>query len=410
MPDHNVSTSRHRMFEELEPASALQINLLKSNCAEFGIRHIDFSAPDQGIVHVVGPEVGFVLPGLTVVCGDSHTTTHGAFGALSFGIGTSEVEHVLATQTLLLKQSRTLEVSVFNRLGPGITAKDLALGIIGIIGANGGAGHVIEYRGEAIRGLSMEGRMTLCNMAIECGARAGLIEPDQTTFDYVRGREFAPTGDAFAKACSYWSGLATDEDAEFNRRIAIDAAAIDPQVTWGNSPEDVVPVSGSVPDPSAYSDGAKRASVSEALTYMGLEPGTLMTDIAIEHVFIGSCTNGRIEDLREAARVLKGRQRSGKVVSALVVPGSGRVKAQAESEGLDRIFRDAGFEWREPGCSSCLGMNADKIPPGGRCASTSNRNFVGRQGARSRTHLMSPAMAAAAALTGKITDVRSISV
>ncbi|WP_298464034.1 3-isopropylmalate dehydratase large subunit [uncultured Erythrobacter sp.] len=408
MPDHNVSTSPHRNFESPDPMSMVQVDLLKRNCTEFGIRHIDISDRDQGIVHVVGPEIGFVLPGQVVVCGDSHTATHGAFGALSFGIGTSEVEHVLATQTLLLRPFRSMEVEVTGQLGFGVTAKDLALGIIGTIGATGGAGHVIEYRGEAIRKLSMEGRMTLCNMAIESGARAGLISPDQTTFDYVEGRDFAPSGDDFARACAYWESLATDEDATFDKRVTIHASTIEPQVTWGNSPEDVVSVSGSVPDPEAFDDKAKRESAYKALAYMDLEPGTLMAEIDIQHVFIGSCTNGRIEDLRDAARIVSGRKRSETVTSALVVPGSGRVKKQAESEGLDKIFLDAGFEWREPGCSSCLGMNADKVPAGARCASTSNRNFVGRQGPHSRTHLMSPSMAAATAITGKITDVRRL--
>ena len=402
VPDHNVPTERHRLREE----GMEQVVLLRRNCARAGIEHIAMADRNQGIVHVVGPEQGFVLPGLTVVCGDSHTSTHGAFGALAFGIGTSEVGHVLATQTLLLKPSRTMAVSVEGRLGFGVSAKDLALAIVAQVGAGGGTGHVIEYRGGTIRALSMEGRMTLCNMAIEAGARAGLVAPDATTFAYLHGRDRAPKGAAWDAAVRYWNMLPTDPEAVFDREVRIDAGQIAPQVTWGNSPEDAIPVTASVPAPERFADPAKRAAAAKALAYMDLSPDTPLDGLPIDRVFIGSCTNARIEDLRAAAEVSKGRTKASSVRQVLVVPGSGRVKAQAEAEGLDRIFTAAGFEWRSAGCSACLGMNPDRIPPGERCASTSNRNFVGRQGPGSRTHLMSPAMAAAAAVTGAITDVR----
>ena len=407
VPDHNVPTTG-RALPIADPASAQQVALLKANCAQFGIEHIDMTARDQGIVHIIGPEQGFTLPGTTIVCGDSHTATHGAFGALAFGIGTSEVEHVLATQTLLLRQPKTMAVTVTGALGFGVTAKDLTLAIIGETGAGGGTGHIIEYRGAAIRALSMEGRMTLCNMAIEGGARAGLVAPDDTTYAYVEGRDRAPAGEAFAEAVRYWRTLPTDNGAAFDREVAIEAAQIAPQVSWGTSPEDVLPVTGSVPDPASFADPGKRVAAEKSLAYLGLTPGTPLTDIAVDHVFVGSCTNARIEDLREVARIADGRRRADTVKQVMVVPGSGRVKAQAEAEGLDRIFTAAGFDWRDPGCSACLGMNPDKIPPGERCASTSNRNFVGRQGPGARTHLMSPAMAAAAAVMGKITDVREL--
>ncbi|EMD83155.1 3-isopropylmalate dehydratase large subunit [Pacificimonas flava] len=407
VPDHNVPTEgRERPIAD--PASAQQVALLERNCAEFGVEHIAMTSRDQGIVHIIGPEQGFTLPGTTIVCGDSHTATHGAFGALAFGIGTSEVEHVLATQTLLLKQAKTMAVTVDGTLGFGVSAKDVTLAIIGHTGAGGGTGHVIEYRGEAIRALSMEGRMTLCNMAIEGGARAGLVAPDDTTFAYVKGRDRAPAGTDWDAALAWWRTLPTDEGAAFDREVRLDAAAIAPQVSWGTSPEDVLPITSSVPAPGSFADAGKRAAAEKSLAYMGLSPGTALSDIPIEHVFIGSCTNARIEDLRAAAAVAKGRRRADGVKHVMIVPGSGRVKAEAEAEGLDRIFREAGFDWRDPGCSACLAMNPDKIPSGERCASTSNRNFVGRQGPGARTHLMSPAMAAAAAITGRITDVREL--
>ncbi len=407
VPDHNVPTT-NRGSPIADPASALQVETLARNCKAFGIEHIEMTARDQGIVHIIGPEQGFTLPGVTMVCGDSHTATHGAFGALAFGIGASEVEHVLATQTLLLRQPRAMSVTVEGELGFGVTAKDVTLAIIGKTGTAGGTGHVIEYRGSAIRALSMEGRMTLCNMAIEGGARAGMVAPDDVTYAYVEGRDRAPKGENWERALAYWKTLPTDEGARFDRDVTLDAAEIAPQVTWGTSPEDVLPVTGSVPDPASFADASKRAAAAKSLDYLGLTPGTKLTDIAVEHVFVGSCTNARIEDLREAAKVAKGRHRADGVKQVMIVPGSGRVKAEAEAEGLDRIFIDAGFEWREPGCSACLGMNPDKVPPGERCASTSNRNFVGRQGPGARTHLMSPAMAAAAAVTGRITDVREL--
>lgn len=406
VPDHNVPTIG-RGQPIADPDSALQVATLAKNCAEFGIEHIAIDAAEQGIVHVIGPEQGFTLPGVTMVCGDSHTATHGAFGALAFGIGTSEVEHVLATQTLLMRRAKTMEIRVEGSLGFGVTAKDLALAIIGQIGTAGGTGHVIEYTGQAIRDLSMEARMTLCNLAIEAGARAGLIAPDEKTYAYVKDRPRAPRGAAWDAALAYWRGLPSDAGAVYDATVIIDAAAIAPSVTWGTSPEQVAPVTGHVPDPASFADPAKQMAARRALDYMGLTPGTPISAIRVENVFIGSCTNSRIEDLRAAAAVAKGRQVAGHV-RALVVPGSGLVKRQAEAEGLDRVFKDAGFEWREPGCSMCLGMNEDKVPAGERCASTSNRNFVGRQGPGARTHLVSPVMAAAAAVTGHITDVRDM--
>jgi 3-isopropylmalate/(R)-2-methylmalate dehydratase large subunit len=407
VPDHNVPTTDRRL-PILDPESATQLALLKANCAEFGIEYLEIDAPEQGIVHVIGPEQGFTLPGLTIVCGDSHTSTHGAFGALAFGIGTSEVEHVFATSTLLLQKSRNMAVTVTGSLGASITAKDVALAVIGAIGTAGATGHVMEFRGPVIEALSMEGRMTLCNMSIEAGGRAGLVAPDAKTFAYVAGRPRAPSGAALEQAIAWWRQLPSDPGARFDREVVIDGAAIAPLVTWGTSPEDVVPVTGVVPAPESFADPNKRAAAEKALAYMGLAPGTRMEDVAVENIFIGSCTNSRIEDLRAAAQIVKGRRVAASVRQALVVPGSGLVKRQAEAEGLDRIFTEAGFEWREPGCSMCLGMNPDKVPAGERCASTSNRNFVGRQGPGARTHLMSPAMAAAAAVTGRLTDVRQL--
>ena len=407
--DHNVPT---KGLERgiADPIARIQVETLDRNAEKWGLPvYYPMGHARQGIVHVIGPELGATLPGMTVVCGDSHTATHGAFGALAFGIGTSEVEHVLATQCLLAKKSKSLRIRVEGALPPGVTAKDLVLAIIGRIGTAGGTGSAIEFAGSAIRALSMEGRMTVCNMAIEAGARAGMVAVDAKTIDYLRGRPFAPQGDAFERAVAYWRTLVSDEGALFDRDVEIDAASIRPQVTWGTSPEMVVPVDGRVPDPSDERDPVKREAIERALVYMGLDPRTAITDIAIDKVFIGSCTNSRIEDLREAAAVVKGRRVSGSVKLAMVVPGSGLVKKQAEKEGLDRVFRDAGFEWREPGCSMCLGMNDDRLSPGERCASTSNRNFEGRQGAGGRTHLVSPAMAAAAALAGHFVDVRSLS-
>ena len=407
VPDHNVPTtgSRHAIAD---PESALQVATLARNCAAFGVEQIAIDAREQGIVHVVGPEQGFTLPGTTLVCGDSHTATHGALGALAFGIGTSEVEHVFATQTLQLRRSKAMAVRVDGSLGFGVGAKDVALAIVGALGAGGGTGHVIEYTGEVIRDLSIEGRMTVCNMAIEAGARAGLVAPDAKTFDYLRGRPRAPKGAAWDAAVAYWSILPSDAGAEYDRTVAIDGAAIAPLVTWGTSPDDVVPITGTVPAPDSFADASRRAAAEKSLAYMGLVPGTRLQDMAIENVFIGSCTNSRIEDLRAAASVVRGRRVAAGVRQALVVPGSGLVRAQAEAEGLDRVFTEAGFDWREPGCSMCLGMNPDKVPAGERCASTSNRNFVGRQGPGARTHLLSPAMAAAAAVTGRLTDVRDL--
>ena len=407
VPDHNVPTTDRRQ-PITDPESVAQLAALKANCAEFGVEYFEIDAPEQGIVHVIGPEQGFTLPGVTMVCGDSHTSTHGAFGALAFGIGTSEVEHVFATQTLLLKKSRNFAVTVTGSLGYSITAKDVALAICGALGTAGGTGHVLEYRGAVIEALSMEGRMTLCNMSIEAGARAGLVAPDEKTFAYVAGKPRAPRGADLEQAIAWWRQLPSDPGAQFDREVVIDGTAIAPLVTWGTSPEDVVPVTGVVPSPDSFADPSKRAAAEKSLAYMGLTPGTRMEDVAVENIFIGSCTNSRIEDLRAAAGVVKGRRVAANVRQALVVPGSGLVKRQAEQEGLDRIFVEAGFEWREPGCSMCLGMNPDKVPSGERCASTSNRNFVGRQGPGARTHLMSPAMAAAAAVTGRLTDVRQL--
>ncbi len=407
VPDHNVPT-KARHLPNPDPESATQLAMLAKNCAEFGIEQIAIDAVEQGIVHVIGPEQGFTLPGLTIVCGDSHTATHGAFGALAFGIGTSEIEHVFATQTLLLRQSRTMEVHVTGSLGFAVTPKDVALAVCGALGTAGGTGHVIEYTGEAIRDLSIEGRMTLCNMAIEAGARSGLVAPDERTFEYLNGRPRAPKGADWEAAVAYWRTLASDAGASYDRVVTIDGAAIAPLVTWGTSPEDVVPITGTVPAPDSFADPAKRAAAEKSLAYMGLAPGTRLEDVAVENIFIGSCTNSRIEELRAAAEVAKGRKVAPNVRQALVVPGSGLVKRQAEAEGLDRVFTEAGFEWREPGCSMCLAMNPDKVPAGERCASTSNRNFVGRQGPGARTHLLSPAMAAAAAVTGRLTDVRQL--
>jgi 3-isopropylmalate/(R)-2-methylmalate dehydratase large subunit len=413
VPDHNLPTTartdgKGNRLPIADIESAQQLAALEKNAPDFGIRYIGATEREQGIVHVVGPEQGFSLPGTTIVCGDSHTACHGGLGALAFGIGTSEVEHVLATQTLLLAQSRSMEVRVEGQLGPGVTAKDLVLEIIGRIGAAGGNGHVIEYTGAAIRALSVEGRLTVSNMSIEGGARAGLIAPDDVTFAYLKGRPMAPKGDQWAAAVDYWRTLVTDTGATYDKVVVINAIEIAPNVTWGTSPEDVVPITGTVPDPMSFSDPSKQAAARKSLDYMGLTPGTRMQDVPIENIFIGSCTNSRIEDLRAAAAVLKGRTKAAGVKWAIVVPGSGLVKEQAEAEGLDRIFIEAGLEWREPGCSACLGMNPDKVPPGERSASTSNRNFVGRQGPGARTHLVSPAMAAAAAVTGRLTDVREL--
>lgn len=413
VPDHNLPTTPRRdaagnRVPIADPMSAKQLEALEANAPAFGIRYIDDAAPEQGIVHVVGPEQGFTLPGCTLVCGDSHTAAHGALGALAFGIGTSEVEHVLATQTLLLKQSKSMEIRVEGALGFGVSPKDVVLAIIGKIGAAGGTGHVIEYTGSTIRDMSIEGRLTVSNMSIEAGARAGLIAPDEKTFAYLKGRPMAPVGSDWDAAMDWWRTLPTDDGARYDTQVALDAADIAPNVTWGTSPEDVVPITGSVPDPDSFADESKRAAAAKSLDYMGLTPGQRMQDVAVDNIFIGSCTNSRIEDLRAAAEVAKGRKIAEGIKQALVVPGSGLVKAQAEEEGLDRIFIEAGFEWREPGCSMCLGMNPDKVPPGQRCASTSNRNFVGRQGPGARTHLVSPAMAAAAAVTGKLTDIREM--
>ncbi len=404
-PDHNVPTvGRERGITD--PVSRLQVETLDRNCTEFGITEFRMNDRRQGIVHVIGPEEGATLPGMTVVCGDSHTSTHGALGALAHGIGTSEVEHVLATQCLLQKKSKNMRVTVAGRVGDGVTAKDIVLAIIGEIGTAGGTGYAIEFAGEAIRALSMEGRMTVCNMAIEAGARAGMVAVDDKTIDYVRGRPFAPRGELWERAVAAWRDLHSDPDARFDREVHIGAAAIAPQVTWGTSPEMVVPVDGVVPDPQQEPDPVKREGMKRALAYMGLEPGTPITDIHLDKVFIGSCTNGRIEDLRAAAAVVRGRKVAPNIRQALVVPGSGLVKSQAEQEGLDRVFIEAGFEWRDPGCSMCLAMNADRLEPGERCASTSNRNFEGRQGQGGRTHLVSPAMAAAAAVAGRFVDLR----
>jgi 3-isopropylmalate/(R)-2-methylmalate dehydratase large subunit len=404
--DHNVPT-KDRAKGIADPQSREQIATLENNAREFGIEYLAMDDIRQGIVHIVGPEQGWTLPGATIVCGDSHTSTHGAFGALAFGIGTSEVEHVLTTQTLPIAKSKNMRVSVNGTLPPGVTAKDMALCVIAKIGTAGGTGYVIEYAGEAVRALTMEGRMTLCNMTIEGGARAGLVAPDETTFAYVAGRPRAPKAAAFEVAVRTWRTLKSDDDAPFDAEIVLDAQDIVPMITWGTSPEQALPVTGKVPDPASFSDENKREGAERALAYMDLKPGTPLAEVKIDRVFIGSCTNGRIEDLRAAAAIAKGKKVAAGV-GAMVVPGSGLVKEQAEEEGLDRIFLEAGFEWREPGCSMCLAMNADKLAPGERCASTSNRNFEGRQGRGGRTHLMSPAMAAAAAIAGHLVDIRTL--
>ncbi len=403
--DHNVPTIKDHRFVIADQIAAKQIQTLRENCKEFGIELYDIHTEEQGIVHVIGPELGATKPGMTIVCGDSHTSTHGAFGALAFGIGTSEVEHVLATQTLPQHKPKTFRISVEGDLSPAVTAKDIVLAIIGHIGTDGATGHVIEYAGSAIRALSMEGRMTVCNMSIEAGARAGMIAPDETTFDYLKGRRFSPTGEAWNEAVAHWKSLATDDEAVFDRELTLRAEEIAPQVSWGTNPGMVVPVTSHVPDSPPDHTEAGRRGFERALHYMGLEAGVPITDIHIDRVFIGSCTNSRIEDLRAAAKVVAGHHVHTKV-NAIVVPGSQQVKAQAEREGLDRVFLDAGFEWREPGCSMCLGMNPDIAASGERCASTSNRNFEGRQGAGARTHLVSPQMAAAAAVAGHFVDVR----
>jgi len=403
--DHNIPTSDRSLRIE-DPESRQQIDTLARNAKDFGIEYYDEHDKRQGVVHVIGPEQGFTLPGTTIVCGDSHTSTHGAFGALAHGIGTSEVEHVLATQTLVQKKAKNMRITVDGSLPDGVTSKDIILAIIGEIGTAGGTGHVIEYAGEAIRALSMEGRMTVCNMSIEGGARAGLVAPDEKTFEYLRGRPKSPMGSAWDMAVSYWQTLRTDDGAHFDRELKLDAAKLPPIVTWGTSPEDVVSVAGVVPDPESAAEEGKRTSMKRALDYMGLTPGTKVTDITLDRVFIGSCTNGRIEDLRAAAKVAQGRKVHANVY-AMIVPGSGLVKAQAEAEGLDVILKEAGFDWREAGCSMCLGMNPDQLKPRERCASTSNRNFEGRQGRLGRTHLVSPAMAAAAAIAGRFVDIRT---
>ncbi|AHE98653.1 3-isopropylmalate dehydratase large subunit [Thioalkalivibrio paradoxus] len=403
VPDHNVPTE-HREAGIADPVSRTQVETLERNVGEFGLKFFPMRDLRQGIVHVIGPEQGATLPGMTVVCGDSHTSTHGALGALAFGIGTSEVEHVLATQCLWQKKSRSMLVRVDGELRPGVTAKDVVLAIIGTIGTAGGTGYAIEFGGAAIRSLSVEGRMTVCNMAIEAGARAGMVAVDEKTIEYVRGRPQAPAGELFERAALSWRELVSDPDARFDRVVVLDAATIEPQVSWGTSPEMVVPVSGRVPDPALEKDPVRAEGMRKALRYMGLEPGTPIDGIRPDKVFIGSCTNSRIEDLREAAAVVRGRRKADSVQLAMVVPGSGLVKQQAEAEGLDRVFLDAGFEWREPGCSMCLAMNADRLEPGERCASTSNRNFEGRQGQGGRTHLVSPALAAAAAVAGHFVD------
>jgi 3-isopropylmalate/(R)-2-methylmalate dehydratase large subunit len=405
--DHNVPTTDRRRGIQ-DPVSRLQVQTLDDNCRDFGITEFGMNDPRQGIVHVIGPEQGATLPGMTVVCGDSHTSTHGAFAALAFGIGTSEVEHALATQCLILKKARNMRVRVEGEIPPGVTAKDIVLAIIGRIGTAGGNGCAIEFAGSAIQALSMEGRMTVCNMAIEAGARAGMIAADDKTIEYVRGRTYAPAGALWDQAVSAWRGLHSDADAVFDHEVVVPAGELQPQVSWGTSPEMVVAVGGVVPDPQRESDPVRRESMQHALKYMDLKPGTPIRAIALDKIFIGSCTNSRIEDLRAAAVVVKGRRVAQNIKQALVVPGSGLVKAQAEQEGLHQVFLDAGFEWREPGCSMCLAMNADRLEPGERCASTSNRNFEGRQGPGGRTHLVSPAMAAAAAVAGHFVDVREL--
>ncbi len=405
--DHNVPTSDRRMGIKDEE-SRIQVETLAKNAADFGIEYYNELDVRQGIVHVIGPEQGFTLPGTTIVCGDSHTSTHGAFGALAHGIGTSEVEHVLATQTLTQKKAKNMRVTVDGKPPKGVGAKDIILAIIGKIGTAGGTGHVIEYDGEAIKGLSMEGRMTVCNMSIEGGARAGMVAPDELTFAYLKGRPKAPKGAAWDMAMKYWETLRTDEGAHFDSLVKLDAANLPPIVTWGTSPEDVATIDGIVPDPTQVHDEGKRVKMARALEYMGLSAGTRIQDIPLDVVWIGSCTNGRIEDLREVAKIVEGKKVSDKLAYAMIVPGSGLVKEQAEAEGLDKIFLAAGFEWREPGCSMCLGMNPDQLKPGQRCASTSNRNFEGRQGYRGRTHLVSPRMAAAAAIAGRFVDTRTL--
>lgn len=409
VPDHNVPTD-DRSKGIADPVSRLQVETLDSNCTEFGITAFGMNDPRQGIVHVIGPEQGATLPGMTIVCGDSHTATHGAFGALAHGIGTSEVEHVLATQCLIQKKSKSMLIEIDGELSPGVTSKDIILAIIGKIGTAGGTGYCVEFGGSAVRSLSMEGRMTICNMAIEAGARAGIMAVDQTTIDYVKGRPFAPEGELWDKAVENWMQLQSDPGAEYDRVVKLDASSLRPQVTWGTSPEMVHTIDDKVPNPEDESDPIKREGIISALKYMGLEAGTPMTEIRPDKVFIGSCTNGRIEDFREAAAVVKGHKCAANIKLAMVVPGSGLVKAQAEKEGLDKIFIEAGFEWREPGCSMCLAMNNDRLQPGERCASTSNRNFEGRQGQGGRTHLVSPAMAAAAAIAGHFVDVSKMEI
>jgi len=408
VPDHNVPTT-DRSLGISDPISKIQVETLDENCKHFGLTQFPMNDSRQGIVHVIGPEQGSTLPGMTIVCGDSHTSTHGAFGALAMGIGTSEVEHVLATQCLILKKFKTMEVRVEGKLNKGITAKDIALALIGKIGTAGGTGYAIEFTGESIRSLSMEGRMTLCNMAIEAGARAGMVAVDDVTMSYVENRPFSPKGEALEKAKAYWKTLHSDKDAKFDKVVMLNGSEILPQVTWGTSPEMVVSIEGMTPDPKNENDPSKRKSIEDALAYMGLEPNLPINQIQIDKIFIGSCTNSRIEDLREAANVLKGKKIAQNIKLALAVPGSGLVKLQAEKEGLDQIFIAAGFEWREPGCSMCLAMNADRLNPGERCASTSNRNFKGRQGQGGRTHLVSPSMAAAAGIYGHFVDIRSLS-
>ena len=406
VPDHNVpTTDRSKGIDDEQ--SRIQVETLRNNCKEFGVKLFDVNDKRQGIVHIIGPEQGFTQPGTVIVCGDSHTATHGAFGALAFGIGTSEVEHVLATQTLIQKKSKNLRINVIGSLPKGVTAKDVILKIIGTIGTAGGTGYVIEFAGEVIKGLSMEERMTVCNMTIEAGARAGLIAPDEKTFEYLKGKKMSPKGETWNKAVNFMKSLYSDDGCKFDKEINIDGSEIEPLVTWGTSPQDVSPITGVVPDPEKEKNADRKMAMKRSLEYMGLEANTKISEIKIDKIFIGSCTNGRIEDLRVAADLLKGKKVAGNV-SAMVVPGSGLVKAQAEEEGLDKIFINAGFEWREPGCSMCLGMNPDQLKPKERCASTSNRNFEGRQGRGGRTHLVSPGMAIAAAVTGRLTDVRKI--
>ena len=411
--DHNVPTTtsdRHNGTKGIkDQTSRIQVETLEQNCQEFGIKYFDLDDKKQGIVHIVGPEQGFTQPGMVIVCGDSHTSTHGAFGALAFGIGTSEVEHVLATQTLIQKRAKNFLVKVDGKLGDGITAKDIILAIIAKIGTAGATGFVIEYAGSTIESLSMEGRMTICNMSIEAGARAGLIAPDEKTFNYLKNRPMAPQGDNFEKAVEFWKTLKSDKNAKYDKEIFLDANEIAPQVTWGTSPEDTLPITAKVPSPQDFADKSKQEAVARSLEYMGLKAGTPLEEIYLDKIFIGSCTNGRIEDLRSVAKIVKGKKIAKNIKLAMVVPGSGLVKEQAENEGLDKIFIEAGFEWREPGCSMCLAMNSDKLEFGERCASTSNRNFEGRQGRGGRTHLLSPAMAGASAITGHLTDIRKFS-